>query len=147
MGKSWISIKGNLFISMLFQLKRKETDFKYFAFFNPFIIKKILENYSKHKIQVKWPNDLLIKGKKLCGILQEVVELESKKFLVIGIGINTFTSPKNEKFSSISLLNCNKKGFSNYDILRKIKKIYENIISDLEKNNKISMESNLKLLK
>ena len=61
MGKTWISMRGNLFISMLFQLKKKEIDFKYFAFLNPFIIKKILEKYSKYEIQVKWPNDLLIK--------------------------------------------------------------------------------------
>ena len=37
MGKNWISMKGNLFISMLFQLKKKEIDFRYFAFLNPFI--------------------------------------------------------------------------------------------------------------
>ena len=147
MGKSWISMRGNLFISMLFQLKKKEIDFKYFAFLNPFIIKKILEKYSKYEIQVKWPNDLLIKRRKLCGILQETIEYKSRKFLVIGIGINTFFSPKNKKFSSISLLNCNKKNFNNYIIFKKIKKFYENIVSDLEKNDKRSIENNLKLLK
>ena len=147
MGKTWISMRGNLFISMLFQLKKKEIDFKNFAFLNPFIIKKILEKYSKYEIQVKWPNDLLIKRRKLCGILQETIEYKSRKFLVIGIGINTFFSPKNKKFSSISLFNCNKKNFNNYIIFKKIKKFYENIVSDLEKNDKRSIENNLKLLK
>ena len=147
MGKTWISMRGNLFISMLFQLKKKEIDFKYFAYLTPLIIKKILEKYSKYEIQVKWPNDLLIKRRKLCGILQETIEYKSRKFLVIGIGINTFFSPKNKKFSSISLFNCNKKNFNNYIIFKKIKKFYENIVSDLEKNDKRSIENNLKLLK
>lgn len=39
--------------------------------------------------QIKWPNDIVIHGKKLCGILTEMnMELENKFFLVVGIGIN-----------------------------------------------------------
>jgi BirA family biotin operon repressor/biotin-[acetyl-CoA-carboxylase] ligase len=38
---------------------------------------------------VKWPNDLLIGGKKVCGILTEMsAELESIKHVVLGIGLN-----------------------------------------------------------
>lgn len=39
--------------------------------------------------QIKWPNDIVIHGKKLCGILTEMnMESENKFFLVVGIGIN-----------------------------------------------------------
>ena len=39
--------------------------------------------------QIKWPNDLVWKGRKLCGILTEIsMEMESIRYLVVGIGIN-----------------------------------------------------------
>jgi len=39
--------------------------------------------------EIKWPNDIIIKGKKLCGILTELEsEMNLIKYVVIGIGIN-----------------------------------------------------------
>lgn len=38
---------------------------------------------------IKWPNDIIINGKKVCGILVEMnMEIESINFLVLGIGLN-----------------------------------------------------------
>jgi BirA family biotin operon repressor/biotin-[acetyl-CoA-carboxylase] ligase len=37
---------------------------------------------------IKWPNDLLADGRKLCGILAEVVETERGRACIVGIGIN-----------------------------------------------------------
>ena len=106
MGKKWISEKGNLFISLFFQINSKNMKANKFSVLNPRIIKNILAKYSKNKISIKWPNDLLIKKRKLGGILQEVIEYRDKKFLIIGIGVNTKISPKNKSFNSISLSAC-----------------------------------------
>ena len=125
MGKKWVSYNGNLFISIFFELKKNMPNFKEFSIINPIIIKKILNNYSKFAIQIKWPNDLLIKSKKVCGILQEIIKCDNKNFLIIGIGINTLKSPNNRLFKSISLSECAKNRISNYQILRKLKKNYE----------------------
>ncbi len=125
MGKKWVSYNGNLFISIFFELKKNMPNFKEFSIINPIIIKKILNNYSKFGIQIKWPNDLLIKSKKVCGILQEIIKCDKKNFLIIGIGINTLKSPNNSLFKSISLSECAKNRISNYQILRKLKKNYE----------------------
>lgn len=38
--------------------------------------------------QVKWPNDVMIGGKKICGILSERIEQNSGNDMVVGIGIN-----------------------------------------------------------
>lgn len=41
------------------------------------------------QVGIKWPNDLLLEGKKICGILTEMsAEMEQVKYLVIGTGIN-----------------------------------------------------------
>lgn len=53
-------------------------------------IKGILESKYGVEIQIKEPNDLYIRGKKVGGILTETKILSKKvKYLVIGIGINT----------------------------------------------------------
>lgn len=39
-------------------------------------------------IVLKWPNDLLIGGRKAAGILAEMASLQSKSFLLVGVGIN-----------------------------------------------------------
>ncbi len=51
---------------------------------------EILEEQGcEEQIQIKWPNDLVWKGRKLCGILTEIsMEMESIRYLVVGIGIN-----------------------------------------------------------
>ena len=125
MGKKWISLKGNIFASIFFELKQNMPNFKEFSLINPLIIKNILKEYSKFDVKIKRPNDLLIRSYKVCGILQELIKIEKKNFLIIGIGINTFKSPSDQKFKSTSLLKCSKKTISNSEILTRLKKNYE----------------------
>ena len=128
MGRKWDSKKGNLFMSLFFELNTKKINSDQFAILNPFIIRSVLNKYSKYRISIKWPNDLLIKKKKLCGILQEVITHKKKKFLIIGVGINTLTSPKGLNYQSISLLSCSNHIINNNKILINIKKAYEKFI-------------------
>jgi BirA family transcriptional regulator, biotin operon repressor / biotin---[acetyl-CoA-carboxylase] ligase len=52
-------------------------------------IADVLENYCPYRINLKWPNDVLIDGKKVCGILSQVKTTASEvDFIVLGIGIN-----------------------------------------------------------
>ena len=43
--------------------------------------------------EIKWPNDLLINGKKLCGILVESSTVRGRLYVVIGMGLNINTAP------------------------------------------------------
>jgi len=57
--------------------------------FTATVLSKALSNLTKEQIQIKWPNDLLINGKKFVGILTEMhVQKSSVDYLVIGMGIN-----------------------------------------------------------
>ena len=125
MGKKWVSQTGNFFASIFFELKKNMPKSNEFSLINPLIIRKILNKYSSFDVKIKWPNDLLIKSKKVSGILQEIIKIDSKTFLIIGIGINTLKSPNTNKFKSISLLECSDKVISNYQILNILKKNYE----------------------
>lgn len=131
MGKKWISSKGNLFLSIFFKVNLKKIKIENFLNINANIIKKILNSYSKNKIKIKKPNDLLIKDKKICGILQEIVNYKKNKYLIIGIGINTNISPINKIFSSTSLKDNSGKLVKNLKIIKEIKTLYEKLINDL----------------
>ena len=48
----------------------------------------------EHVLTIKWPNDILLNDKKICGILLETKNLNQVTALVIGIGINLLSTPK-----------------------------------------------------
>ena len=135
MGKKWISKKGNIFISIFFKVNFTKIKIENFFIINTKIIKNILNDYTKNIITIKHPNDLLIEDKKICGILQEVIEYKNNKFLITGIGINTTTSPVSTKFNSTCLKEHSKKIINNFNIVKKIKNVYENMLTDFENNN------------
>ena len=128
MGKKWISKKGNLFLTIFFDISTKKIDFKKFAVLNAHLLKSILIKKFSNKIKIKWPNDLLFERKKICGILQETVINKGKKFLIVGIGINTNLDPKNSSFSSTSLKQITNKNIDNKKLFIMIKKNYEKLL-------------------
>ena len=133
MRKKWISQKGNLFISIYFEINQKNLNFKNFAILNAYILKNVLSKQFSKKFKIKWPNDLLHSKKKLCGILQEVVNYKDKQFLIVGMGINTNFDPKIKGFPSTSLKKIMNKEINNNKVLKNIKIVYEKFLSK-EKN-------------
>ncbi len=94
-GKKWISIKGNLFISIFFHLKENYPPFNEFSVINSLIVSEVIKNFCKDKtVSLKFPNDVFLNGKKICGILQETITFNKKNFLIIGIGMNVVSNPK-----------------------------------------------------
>ena len=57
----------------------------------------------------KSPNDIYIYKKKVCGILQETILKESKKYLIVGIGINILSNPKIKNYPITNLYTETKK--------------------------------------
>ena len=133
MGKKWISQKGNLFISIFFEINQKRINFKQFAILNAFLLRKLLSKFISKKIKIKWPNDLLYKKEKISGILQEVITYNQKNYLIVGIGVNTNIVPKNKSFSSTSLKNIIDRKIDNKKILKNIKNNYEKFLIEIKK--------------
>ena len=82
-GRKWISNKGNLFTTIFYPINKKINLYQLLKY-NCDKIKKILKKKIKKTIIIKYPNDLLINGKKICGILQEIIEFKGEKYAVIG---------------------------------------------------------------
>ena len=132
MGKKWISHKGNIFISIFFKVNLIKIKIENHLIINANIIKKILSKYTKKIIKIKKPNDLLVDGKKICGILQEVIDHKKEKYLITGIGINTKIATSN-KYTSLKK-NSNK-SINNKIIIDKIKINYDKLIYDINNHN------------
>ena len=115
-GKKWISLKGNLFITLFFEFDQKKINFKQFAVLNALLLKKVISKIISKKIKIKWPNDLLFNKLKFCGILQEVIKLNNFDYLIVGIGLNTNTVPQNKSFKSTCLKNILNKKIDNQKI-------------------------------
>ena len=127
--------KRKFIFKYFFDMSKKKIDFKKFAIINAYLLKSILAKKFSNKIKIKWPNDLLFKKKKICGILQETVINGGKQFLIVGIGINTNLDPKNSSFSSTSLKHITNKNIDNKKLFIMIKKNYEKLLFKANKSS------------
>ncbi len=133
-GRKWISLKGNLFVSFFNELNKKNLSIKTITKINCLLVKKLLSTFTRKKIIFKKPNDLLIDRKKISGILQEVIFLNKKKFLITGIGINIIKNPYIKNYPSTNLQEVTKKSISKSNVENKLKQLFEKSLSKLYKN-------------
>ena len=147
-GKKWISNKGNLFGSIFFPLEKDYPKFNEFSLINPIIISNVIGKFcNKRKLSFKWPNDILINKKKICGILQELITLNGKKFLIIGIGLNVLTNPKiNAKYKATNIFAESRKRPKINKIIKLIIVSYENFFLNLDSYNYENFKKEVKLL-
>jgi len=120
----WISIKGNLFLSVFFEISKKISLSKIINL-NLKIIKKIIYKKINSLILIKKPNDILINKKKVCGILQETIFREGRKYLIVGIGINVSNSPQINNYPTTFLNNYTNKKLNRLELFKEIKFLYE----------------------
>ena len=122
-GKKWLSFKGNIFMTIFFNIK-KNMNIKKITILNCKIIKKVLFQFIKKTIIIKPPNDLFINKKKICGILQEIKFKNESKFLIIGIGINLVKSPKIKNYPTTNISKETGIKVKKYDLIKNIEKSY-----------------------
>ena len=123
--KKWISNKGNLFLSFFFNIDKTKISIKKITKINCLLVKKLISRYYKKNIIIKYPNDLLIDKKKICGILQEIIINKNTKYLIVGIGLNIIKSPKIKNYPTTNLLKLTKKKFKAEHLGNELKLIFE----------------------
>ena len=98
MKREWVSPKGDsLLFSILFKEKQIIDNFASLSLLSASVIYSFLLNYVDN-VSIKWPNDVYVNGKKICGILMESVSMnEGIDAVILGIGININIKSFNEE--------------------------------------------------
>lgn len=114
MDRVWKSEKGdNLLFSLLIKNQEIIKEAGYLSLVTAVSVASLLENkYKLNNVNIKWPNDIFVNDKKICGIL---LEGQLPEYVVIGVGLNvhqkTFLGEYNHTPTSLSI-----EGVKNVDI-------------------------------
>lgn len=89
-GRKWISESGeNLYFSILLKPDFAPVQASMVTLVMAQAVAEAIEAVCGCNCQIKWPNDIVVCGKKVCGILTEMqVESDAIRYVVIGVGIN-----------------------------------------------------------
>jgi len=110
--RSWSSPKGGLWFSVLLRPTFPPQKAMIVTMAVSIAITKAIHATTGIPLRIKWPNDILYKGKKICGVLTELsAEMDQITFMIIGIGINVNNPlPRDLQITATSLKRiCSKK--------------------------------------
>ena len=89
LGREWVSPAGGLWFSLILRPKLRPAEAVKLTFVAGLAVVKVLREVFGLKAVTKWPNDVLVNGRKTCGILTEMNTTgETVNFVVVGVGIN-----------------------------------------------------------
>lgn len=145
LGRTWKSKSGDgIWMTLIIKPKIEPYKAPFLTLVAGASVVKALRNLGVEAL-IKWPNDIIIKNKKTCGILTELsAEMERVNYVVIGIGINikTMDFPEEIKEKATSLY---KEGYNlpRIDIVRgfcvEFEKLYKCYILDENKQETLKI--------
>jgi BirA family biotin operon repressor/biotin-[acetyl-CoA-carboxylase] ligase len=104
-GREWVSSTGNLFCTCLIKTDGDAPIDARLSFVAALAVAKTLAHYiDPSLITIKWPNDVLVAGEKISGILLESGKNGGKNWVSVGIGINLITDPEIENYPTTHML-------------------------------------------
>jgi len=103
--RQWVSFAGNLYTTLAFKPSQPCHTWGQISFVAALAVGEVIQHYlskcqSSQNVRYKWPNDLLIGGHKVSGILLEII---NSSWLLVGVGINLQNSPSGLRYHSTSL--------------------------------------------
>lgn len=104
-GRRWLSpAKGGIYMSYILRPKIIPNEIPKITLVSAVAVAKAIRELFGLEAMIKWPNDILINGRKVCGILTEMkAEQDSVDFVVVGIGVNVNTKASHLPKSASSL--------------------------------------------
>lgn len=88
-GNSWeTNANLNLAFSICIPKNQVNSQNNLFNYHTAVILQRFFANMTKAEIKLKWPNDIIIKNKKIAGVLIEGKKIDNQEVFIIGIGVN-----------------------------------------------------------
>ncbi len=89
LGREWSSPEGGLWFSVVLRPKMRASETIGLVFAAGLAVAEVLREAYGLPVETRWPNDVLVHGKKICGILCEMhVTGNAAVFVLVGIGVN-----------------------------------------------------------
>lgn len=106
LNRQWVSDRGGLWFTLILTPDLPPPMAYIYNFAASLTLSRVLNRLFDLEVKVKWPNDLLLEGKKLTGLLSEMeTRADLIRFLTVGIGINVNNDPSGSPFEATSLKN------------------------------------------
>jgi BirA family biotin operon repressor/biotin-[acetyl-CoA-carboxylase] ligase len=137
--RKWLSGKGGLYFTIVARPKISPAlSFKVNFAASLALVKTVRDLYSVDAA-VKWPNDVLVGNKKLCGMLSEMeTEADLVNYINIGMGINVNNSPSGKGIDAVSLKALLKRNVSRVELLNRFLERFERMMRDVESADIVS---------
>lgn len=92
LGRHWASPKGGIYLSCILKPDIEPKEVAKITLVSAVAVCASIREIVNVSAMVKWPNDIIIRGKKVCGILTEMkAEQDKVDFVIVGIGVNVDT--------------------------------------------------------
>ena len=136
LGREWFSPAGGIWLSIILYPQLSPSYISRITLMTAVAVVRAIKVCTHIKSQIKWPNDILINEKKVCGILTEMsAELDIINWVVVGIGINANIDlrdfPEDIQENTISLKETSGKEISRVKLaqtfLQEFEKYYEKL--------------------
>lgn len=103
-GNTWSSTaEKNLAYTLAVKAENFTVSDFMFNYYTAIAIRDFLANLTDSDVKIKWPNDMILKGKKIVGILIEKKKFNQNQYFIVGAGFNILQE-KFEIFNAGSLL-------------------------------------------
>jgi len=120
LGRKWVSPRGSgAYFSIILRPDILPKEVSSITLFSSLAVAKTIREKTGLTALIKWPNDVLINGGKVCGILTEMnAELDKINFVVLGVGININTKKEVLPEGASSLMAEKGEGISRLEFVR-----------------------------
>ncbi|MFH0731980.1 MAG: biotin--[acetyl-CoA-carboxylase] ligase [Candidatus Omnitrophota bacterium] len=122
MGRTWVSPKSKgAYFSVILRPDILPKEVSGITLFSALSVAKTIREITNLAAFIKWPNDVLIDNKKICGVLTEMnAETDKINFVIIGIGININTKKELLPKGATSIAEESGRELSRVEIVRSI---------------------------
>lgn len=140
LGRYWISNEDNLMFSFIVNCKNLLIEnYPLLTLLTGLAVRNTLSTITHNdNFLIKWPNDILYNGMKVCGIIAEGLYKEDGNYVVIGIGINVNQTSFDKAISNTatSLKEITRVDYNKDTILDVFENNFKKLLKELENNDK-----------